>query len=96
MMDLSLCKQITDTILLIAWGQKKLRYINLRSYWHISEQGIGHLVGFSRNTAEGLLCSLSLNQCQITDQGILKIAKSLQELKNLYIGQCSRITDMGS
>jgi len=38
---------------------------------------------------------LSLNQCQITDQGMLKIAKSLHELENLNIGQCSRITDKG-
>ncbi|XP_062545208.1 F-box/LRR-repeat protein 14 [Armigeres subalbatus] len=41
------------------------------------------------------LRSLSLSACQITDEGLARIAKSLHDLETLNIGQCARITDKG-
>lgn len=56
----------------------------------IGDQALSHL-------SQGLfhLRSLSLIHCQITDYGLLRIAKNLQELENLDIGQCHKITDKG-
>lgn len=56
----------------------------------IGDQALNHI-------SQGLfhLKSLSLNHCQITDEGLARIAKSLHDLEVLYIGQCNRITDKG-
>lgn len=56
----------------------------------IGDQALNHL-------SQGLfqLRSLSLNHCQITDEGITRIAKSLHDLEILNIGQCNKVTDKG-
>lgn len=56
----------------------------------IGDQALNHL-------SQGLfhLRSLSLNHCQITDDGLTRIAKSLHDLETLNIGQCSKVTDKG-
>ena len=56
----------------------------------IGDQALSHL-------SQGLfhLKSLSLNHCQITDDGLTRIAKSLHDLETLNIGQCSKVTDKG-
>lgn len=56
----------------------------------IGDQALNHL-------SQGLfhLRSLSLNHCQITDEGLMRIAKNLHDLETLNIGQCDRITDKG-
>lgn len=56
----------------------------------IGDQALNHL-------SQGLyqLRSLSLDHCQITDEGITRIAKSLQDLEVLNIGQCNKVTDKG-
>lgn len=41
------------------------------------------------------LRSLSLSACSITDEGLDRVAKTLQELQTLNIGQCARVTDTG-
>jgi F-box and leucine-rich repeat protein 14 len=56
----------------------------------ISDQGLLHI-------SQGLfhLKSLSLSACEITDEGLNKIAQSLQDLQVLNIGQCCDVTDKG-
>lgn len=56
----------------------------------IGDQALNHL-------SQGLfhLRSLSLNHCQITDEGLMRIAKNLHDLETLNIGQCDRVTDKG-
>ena len=39
------------------------------------------------------LSSLSMSSCQISDAGVVRIAKDLQDLETLNIGQCTRLTD---
>ena len=38
---------------------------------------------------------LSMAACRLTDEGLTKVAKTLQELHTLNIGQCSAVTDAG-
>lgn len=45
--------------------------------------------------AQGLkeLKSLSLNNCSITDNGLIKIGQNLTKLSHLNVGQCTKITE---
>lgn len=56
----------------------------------IGDEALNHL-------SQGLfhMRSLSLNHCQITDDGLMRIAKTLHDLDTLNIGQCNKITDKG-
>lgn len=56
----------------------------------IGDQALHHL-------SQGLfhMHSLSLNHCQITDDGVMRIAKNLLDLETLNIGQCDKVTDKG-
>lgn len=56
----------------------------------IGDQALLHL-------SQGLfhMHSLSLNHCQITDEGVMRIAKNLLDLETLNIGQCDKVTDKG-
>uniref|UniRef100_A0A1B0GCA2 F-box/LRR-repeat protein 15-like leucin rich repeat domain-containing protein n=1 Tax=Glossina morsitans morsitans TaxID=37546 RepID=A0A1B0GCA2_GLOMM len=129
-LDLFLCKQITDTglgriaqhlknlqtldlggccniantaLLLIAWSLKKFKHLNLRSCC-ISDQGIGHLVGLNKATAEGNLELeiLGLQDCnRLNDEALGHIAQGLtayltesgSNLNSLDVSFCVKISD---
>uniref|UniRef100_A0A1B0FKA9 Uncharacterized protein n=1 Tax=Glossina morsitans morsitans TaxID=37546 RepID=A0A1B0FKA9_GLOMM len=97
-LDLGGCCNITNTgLLLIAWGLKKLKHLNLRSCC-ISDQGIGHLAGLNKATAEGNLELefLGLQDCnRLSDEALGHIAQGLTSLKSINLSFCLSITDSG-
>ncbi|CAD7077420.1 unnamed protein product [Hermetia illucens] len=98
-LELGGCCNLTNTgLLLVAWGLKKLKRLNLRSCWHIGDQGIGHLAGLSKETAEGNLELeyLGLQDCQrLTDEALRHAAQGLTSLKGVNLSFCVSITDGG-
>ncbi|XP_075216696.1 F-box and leucine rich repeat protein partner of paired [Lycorma delicatula] len=124
-LDLSLCKQVTDSslgriaqflknleelelggcglitntgLLLVAWGLRKLRRLDLRSCWNISDQGIGHLAGLNRDTADGNLALeyLGLQDCQrLSDEALKHVSVGLTSLKSINLSFCVSVTDSG-
>uniref|UniRef100_A0A1A9ZKV0 F-box domain-containing protein n=1 Tax=Glossina pallidipes TaxID=7398 RepID=A0A1A9ZKV0_GLOPL len=90
-LNLNSCDNISDIgMAYLTESGSNLNSLDVSFCVKISDQALTHI-------AQGLyqLRSLSLNHCQITDQGILKIAKALPELEHLNIGQCEGITDKG-
>lgn len=90
-LNLRSCDNISDIgMAYLTEGGSGISSLDVSFCDKISDQALSHI-------SQGLfhLKSLSLNQCQITDEGIAKLAKSLHELETLNIGQCSRITDKG-
>lgn len=90
-LNLSSCDNITDIgIAYLTEGGSRISSLNVSFCDKISDQALVHI-------SQGLyqLKALKMNHCQITDEGLARIAKSLQELEVLNIGQCSRVTDKG-
>ena len=90
-LNLRSCDNISDIgMAYLTEGGSGINSLDVSFCDKISDQALTHI-------AQGLyrLRSLSLNQCQITDLGMARIAKNLQELEHLNVGQCSRITDKG-
>lgn len=98
-LELGGCSNISNTsLLLIAWGLKRLKRLNLRSCWQITDQGIGHLSGLSKETAEGNmeLEYLGLQDCQrLSDESLKHIAQGLTSLKTINLSFCISVTDSG-
>ena len=98
-LELGGCSNISNTsLLLIAWGLKRLKKLNLRSCWQITDQGIGHLAGLSKETAEGnmQLEYLGLQDCQrLSDESLKHIAQGLTSLKTINLSFCISVTDSG-
>ncbi|KAK7872669.1 hypothetical protein R5R35_002664 [Gryllus longicercus] len=98
-LELGGCCNVTNTgLLLVAWGLKKLKRLNLRSCWHVSDQGIGHLAGLNRDTADGNLALeyLGLQDCQrLSDEALKHVSVGLTGLKSINLSFCVSITDSG-
>ncbi len=56
----------------------------------VSDSSMAHIA----SGMTGLAC-LSLSACQITDGGLARVCRDLQQLQVLNIGQCNKITDQG-
>ena len=90
-LDLGSCDNITEIgIAYLAEGGSRISSLDVSFCDKIGDQALVHI-------SQGLfnLKYLSLSACQVTDEGICKIAKSLQDLETLHIGQCSKLTDKG-
>lgn len=88
-LDLRACDNVTEIgMAYLAEGGSKISSLDISFCDKISDQALVHI-------SQGLfnLRSLSLSACEISDEGICRIAKTLQELETLHIGQCSRLTD---
>ncbi|RWS15146.1 F-box/LRR-repeat protein 14-like protein [Dinothrombium tinctorium] len=90
-LNLRSCVNITDAgIKYLSDAGLKLRSLDISFCDKIGDQSLSYI-------SQGLcyLHSLSLNSCSITDDGLMKIAQTLNDLSMLNIGQCNRITDKG-
>lgn len=88
-LNLRSCDNISDIgIAYLAEGSSRITSLDVSFCDKIGDQALVHI-------SQGLfnLKSLSLSACQISDEGICKIAKTLHDLETLNIGQCSRLTD---
>lgn len=90
-LNLRSCDNISDIgMAYLAEGGSRITSLDVSFCDKIGDQALVYI-------SQGLfnLKSLSLSACQVSDEGICKIAKTLHDLETLNIGQCSRITDKG-
>lgn len=90
-LNLRACDNISDIgMAYLTEGGSAIISLDVSFCDKIADQALTHI-------SQGLfhLRSLSLSACQITDEGLEKIAKSLHDLETLNIGQCARVTDKG-
>lgn len=90
-LDLRSCDNISEIgMAYLAEGGSRISSLDVSFCEKIGDQALVHI-------SQGLfnLKSLSLSACQVSDEGICKIAKSLLDLETLNIGQCSKLTDKG-
>ena len=90
-LNLRSCDNITDTSLrYLSEGGSRLTSLDVSFCVKIGDHGLYYL-------AQGLfgLRSLSICACSISDDGIIRLVKSLHEITTLNIGQCIKITDKG-
>lgn len=88
-LNLRSCDNISDIgMAYLAEGGSRITTLDVSFCDKIGDQALHYI-------SQGLfnLRSLSLSSCQISDEGIFKIAKTLHDLETLNIGQCSRLTD---
>uniref|UniRef100_T1J4F5 Uncharacterized protein n=1 Tax=Strigamia maritima TaxID=126957 RepID=T1J4F5_STRMM len=88
-LNLRSCDNITDLgIAYLAEGGSKITSLDVSFCDKISDQALTHV-------SQGLftLRSLSMSACHISDEGLLRIARTVPELNTLNVGQCHRITD---
>lgn len=89
--NLRSCDNVCDTGLrYLSEGGVSLHVLDVSFCEKITDEGLGFL-----SQGQPQLQSLSLNNCRISDIGIMKSAQTLTELKVLNIGQCTRVTDKG-
>lgn len=87
--NLRACDNITDIgMAYLADGGSRISSLDVSFCDKIGDPALGHI-------SQGLfhLQYLSLSACNISDEGVVKIAKTLHELETLNVGQCSKITD---
>lgn len=90
-LNLRSCDNISDIgMAYLAEGGSRISSLDVSFCDKIGDQALVHI-------SQGLfnLKSLSLSACQISDDGLTRIAKTLHDLETLNIGQCSRVTDKG-
>lgn len=90
-LNLRACDNISDIgMAYLAEGGSRISSLDVSFCDKIGDQALVHI-------SQGLfnLKSLSLSACQITDDGLARIAKTLHDLETLNIGQCSLVTDRG-
>ncbi|KAI4468568.1 hypothetical protein MML48_2g00001816 [Holotrichia oblita] len=90
-LNLRSCDNISDIgMAYLAEGGSRISSLDVSFCDKIGDQALVHI-------SQGLfnLKSLSLSACQISDDGLYRIAKTLHDLETLNIGQCSRVTDKG-
>lgn len=90
-LNLRSCDNISDIgMAYLAEGGSRISSLDVSFCDKIGDQALVHI-------SQGLfnLKSLSLSACQISDEGLSKVASTLHDLETLNIGQCSRVTDKG-
>ncbi|KAG8257026.1 F-box/LRR-repeat protein 14 [Homalodisca vitripennis] len=90
-LNLRSCDNVSDIgMAYLAEGGSRISSLDVSFCDKIGDQALIHI-------SQGLfnLRSLSLSACQITDEGLLRISKTLHELDTLNIGQCDNVTDKG-
>ncbi|XP_060536381.1 F-box/LRR-repeat protein 14 [Cylas formicarius] len=90
-LNLRSCDNISDIgMAYLAEGGSRVSSLDVSFCDKIGDQALVHI-------SQGLfnLKSLSLSACQISDEGLAKIANTIHDLETLNIGQCSRVTDKG-
>jgi len=99
-LELGGCTGVTNTGLLqVAQGLIKIKYLNLRSCWQLSDAGVSHLAGLSgqlvSHAGPRLLENLNLQDCQkLSDISLRYISQGLQ-IQTLNLSFCANISDSG-
>ncbi|KAK5648871.1 hypothetical protein RI129_003763 [Pyrocoelia pectoralis] len=90
-LNLRSCDNISDIgMAYLTEGGSQITSLDVSFCEKIGDQALVHI-------SQGLfnLRSLSLSACQISDEGLYRISKTLHDLETLNIGQCYRVTDKG-
>ncbi|XP_019634173.1 PREDICTED: F-box/LRR-repeat protein 14-like [Branchiostoma belcheri] len=90
-LNLRSCDNISDIgIAHLADGSATVSHLDVSFCDKVGDSALGHI-------AHGLfhLKSLSLGSCNISDEGLNRMVRSMHELTTLDIGQCYKITDKG-
>lgn len=90
-LNLRSCDNISDAgVMHLSAGDLRLRGLDVSFCEKIGDQTLAYI-------AQGLykLQSLSLCSCRVSDDGVNRMVRQMQELRTLNIGQCVRITDKG-
>jgi len=88
-LNLRSCDNVSDIgVGFLAEGGSQLNKLDVSFCDRVSDSAMAHIA-----TGLAQLSSLSMSSCQITDAGIGRIAKDLQSLETLNIGQCIKLTD---
>ena len=83
-------------LLLLAWGAKELKSLNLKSCRNISDHGINVMVLKDDGTPLGSkLEFLGLQDCKLTDKSLAYISKGMPQLKRVNLSTINTITDGG-
>lgn len=88
-LNLRSCDNISDSgMAYLADGGSRITSLDVSFCDKIDDQALAHV-------AQGLvqLKQLSLSACNVSDEGLIRLAHSLLDLETLNIGQCSKITD---
>lgn len=88
-LNLTSCDNISDIgMAYLAEGGSRISSLDVSFCDKIGDQALVHI-------SQGLfnLKSFSLSTCQISDEGVCKIAKTLHDLETFNVGQCNRLTD---
>ncbi len=90
-LNLRSCDNISDIgVGFLAEGGSRVNMLDVSFCERITDQTLVHI-------SQGLfqMQSLSLSACNISDEGLNKVVRSLHDLTTLNIGQCSRVSDRG-
>ena len=83
-------------LLLLAWGAKELKSLNLKSCRNISDHGINVMALNDDGSPLGSkLEFLGLQDCKLTDKSLAYISKGMPQLKRVNLSTISTITDGG-
>jgi len=91
--NLRSCDNVSDIgIGFLAEDHGKLKSLDISFCGNVSDASLRHMA-----SAQGLnlsLKKLAMTTCAITDEGMVKLAKNLGQLKELHIGQCTKLSDL--
>lgn len=83
-------------LLLLAWGAKELKSLNLKSCRNISDHGINVMALNDDGSPVGSkLEFLGLQDCKITDKSLAYISRGMPNLKRVNLSTIKTITDVG-
>lgn len=88
-LNLRSCDNISDIgIGYLAEGGSRITHLDVSFCERIGDQSLLHI-------SQGLfhIQCLCLSACNVSDEGMCRVVKTLHELTTLNIGQCSRLTD---
>ena len=70
----------------------QLKALDISFCGNVSDASLRHMA--SSNGLSNSLKILKMKSCAISDEGLVKMAKSLSQLKELHIGQCVKLSDL--
>ena len=89
--NLRTCDNVSDIGIGFLAENEKLTSIDVSFCGNISDSSLKHMA--SSNSLSQSLRTLSISTCAITDDGLVRLAKSMTKLQELHMGQCVKISD---
>ena len=91
--NLRSCDNVSDIgIGFLAEDHGKLKSLDISFCGNVSDASLRHMA--SANGLSSSLKKLSMTTCAISDEGLVKLAKTLSQLQELHIGQCVKLSDL--